>query len=94
MAYAAAKFTESCLKAMQGEPGIVECSYVFSHLTDLAFFASPLRLGPNGVEVCLCSPASQSLTCNWLVTAANAVHAPGVQSTSCLPAERFCIQSL
>lgn len=51
MAYAAAKFAESCLKALQGQPGIVECSYVFSHLTDLPFFASPLRLGPNGVEV-------------------------------------------
>lgn len=55
MAYAAAKFAESCLKALQGESGIVECSYVFSHLTDLPFFASPLRLGPNGVEVQLCS---------------------------------------
>ena len=62
MAYAAAKFAESCLRAMQGEPGIVECSYVFSHLTDLSFFASPLRLGPNGVEVKLCSLAAKLLT--------------------------------
>lgn len=62
MAYAAAKFTESCLRAMQGEPGIVECSYVFSHLTDLSFFASPLRLGPNGVEVKLRSLAAKLST--------------------------------
>ena len=51
MAYAAAKFAESCLKALQGEPGVVECAYVSSHLTDLPFFASPLRLDQNGVAV-------------------------------------------
>lgn len=50
MAYAAAKFAESCLSAMSGRPGVVECAYVESHLTDLAFFASQLRLGPNGVQ--------------------------------------------
>ncbi|KAL3160027.1 hypothetical protein ABBQ38_010412 [Trebouxia sp. C0009 RCD-2024] len=49
MAYAAAKFAESCLKAIQGEPGVVECAYVSSHLTDLPFFASPLRLDQNGI---------------------------------------------
>ena len=51
MAYAAAKFAESCLKAVQGEPGIVECAYVSSHLTDLPFFASPLRLNQNVIAV-------------------------------------------
>lgn len=51
MAYAAAKFAESCLKALQGEPGVVECAYVSSHLTDLPFFASPLRLDQNGIAV-------------------------------------------
>ena len=51
MAYAAAKFGESCLLAMAGTPGVVECAYVDSHLTDLPFFASSLRLGPSGVEV-------------------------------------------
>ena len=53
MAYAAAKFAESCLKALQGETGIVECAYVSSHLTDLPFFASPLRLDQNGIAVSL-----------------------------------------
>ena len=53
MAYAAAKFAESCLKAIQGEPGVVECAYVSSHLTDLPFFASPLRLDQNGIAVCI-----------------------------------------
>lgn len=51
MAYAAAKFTESCLKALQGESGVVECAYVSSHLTDLPFFASPLRLDQHGIAV-------------------------------------------
>ena len=51
MAYAAAKFAESCLKALQGEPGVIECAYVSSHLTDLPFFASPLRLDQNGIAV-------------------------------------------
>ena len=52
MAYAAAKFGEACLQAMAGTPNVVECAYVDSHLTDLPFFASQLRLGPSGVEVC------------------------------------------
>ena len=50
MAYAAAKFAESCLLALQGQ-SVVECAYVESHVTDLPFFASQVRLGRNGVEV-------------------------------------------
>ncbi|CAL5229306.1 g12607 [Coccomyxa viridis] len=49
MAYAAAKFAESCLLALQGQ-SVVECAYVESHLTDLPFFASQVRLGRSGVE--------------------------------------------
>eukprot|EP00884_Botryococcus_braunii_P001761 jgi/Botrbrau1/11586/Bobra.247_1s0007.1 len=50
MAYAAAKFAESCLRAMAGEAGVVECAFVQSGLTDVPFFASRLLLGPKGVE--------------------------------------------
>ena len=50
MAYAAAKFAESCLAAIGGQ-SVVECAYVESHLTELPFFASRVRLGPSGVEV-------------------------------------------
>ena len=51
MAYAAAVFAESCLRAMAGETGIVECAYVESYVVPgLPFFASQLRLGPNGVQ--------------------------------------------
>jgi malate dehydrogenase len=54
MAYAAAAFAESCLRAMAGQPGVVECAYVQSHAhTRLPFFASPLRLGRDGVEAIL-----------------------------------------
>lgn len=51
MAYAAAKFAEACLKALSGDPAVVECAFVASHLTELPFFASRVRLGPSGVEV-------------------------------------------
>ena len=63
MAYAAAKFAESCLRALQGEPGVIECAYVSSHLTDLPYFASPLRLDQNGVAVCLCPAVSAMFFC-------------------------------
>jgi len=50
MAYAAARFAESCLRAMAGEGGVVECTYVASTQTSLPFFASPVRIGRAGVE--------------------------------------------
>jgi len=50
MAYAAKQFATSCLRAMAGEQGIVECSYVASTLyTDVPFFSSPVRLGTDGI---------------------------------------------
>ncbi len=51
MAYAAAEFGHSCLRALAGDANIIECAYVESHLTELSFFASPVRLGPEGVQV-------------------------------------------
>ena len=51
MAYAAAEFADSCMRAMLDVEGIVECAYVQSSLTELPFFASPLRLGRNGIKV-------------------------------------------
>jgi malate dehydrogenase len=50
MAWAAARFADACLRAMSGEQGVVECSFVQSRLTSLPFFASPVRLGRKGVE--------------------------------------------
>merc|ERR1719431_1915860 len=50
MAYAAARFTDSLLKGMSGQEGVVECAYVQSDITEAPFFATPVVLGPNGIE--------------------------------------------
>ena len=50
MAYAAARFTDSLIKGMYGQEGVVECSFVDSDVTEAKFFATPVVLGPNGVE--------------------------------------------
>ncbi len=53
MAMAGARFTESLLKAAQGQSGVVEPTFVESPLYKdhgVDFFASKVELGPNGVE--------------------------------------------
>ncbi|BBN16708.1 malate dehydrogenase [Marchantia polymorpha subsp. ruderalis] len=50
MAYAAARFAESCMRALDGDPDVFECTFVQSELTDLPFFASRVKLGKKGVE--------------------------------------------
>ncbi|KAL3528391.1 hypothetical protein ACH5RR_007713 [Cinchona calisaya] len=50
MAYAAARFVESSLRALDGDSDVYECSYVQSDVTELPFFASRIKLGRNGVE--------------------------------------------
>lgn len=50
MAYAAARFTDSLIKAMKGQEGVVECAYVESNVTECTYFSTPLVLGPNGIE--------------------------------------------
>ena len=50
MAYAAARFTDSLIKGMKGQEGVVECAYVASTVTECTYFSTPLILGPNGVE--------------------------------------------
>jgi len=51
MAYAGYLFTKQMVRALNGEKGIVECSYVESKIVkDLSFFSSPVSLGPNGIE--------------------------------------------
>merc|ERR1711997_485555 len=49
MAYAAARFTDSLIKAMSGQEGVIECAYVASNVTEAAYFATPILLGPNGI---------------------------------------------
>ncbi|XP_046820890.1 malate dehydrogenase, mitochondrial [Vespa velutina] len=50
MAYAGARFTLSLLKALKGQQGIVECSYVRSDICNTKYFSSPVLLGKSGVE--------------------------------------------
>lgn len=50
MAYAAARMAGSCLGAMAGKDGVVECAFVKSDIVPgLDFFASRLRLGRDGI---------------------------------------------
>ena len=53
MAMAGARFAESLLKAAQGQQGVVEPTFVDSHLykdQGVDFFASKVELGPDGVQ--------------------------------------------
>merc|ERR1711971_1533106 len=50
IAYAAARFTDSLIKGMNGQEGVIECAYVQSDVTEAKYFATPLVLGPTGVE--------------------------------------------
>ncbi|KAL8749617.1 MAG: hypothetical protein Q9184_006739 [Pyrenodesmia sp. 2 TL-2023] len=50
---AGARFAESLLKAAQGQKGVIEPTFVDSPLykdQGVDFFASPVELGPSGVE--------------------------------------------
>ncbi|KAG2291645.1 hypothetical protein Bca52824_038314 [Brassica carinata] len=44
------KFADACLKGLRGDANIVECAFVATHVTELPFFASKLRLGRCGVN--------------------------------------------
>jgi malate dehydrogenase len=51
MAYAGARFTDRVLRALKGEKGLVECTYVESNVVPgLSHFSSPVELGPTGVS--------------------------------------------
>ncbi|XP_011162790.1 malate dehydrogenase, mitochondrial [Solenopsis invicta] len=50
MAFAGARFGISLIRALSGETGIIECSYVKSNVTDAKYFSTPILLGKNGLE--------------------------------------------
>jgi len=50
MAYAGARFAFSVIRGLNGEEGVVECSYVRSDVTDAKYFSTPVLLGKNGIE--------------------------------------------
>ncbi|KAF2318029.1 hypothetical protein GH714_041356 [Hevea brasiliensis] len=55
MAYGAARFVESSLRALDGDGDVYECTFVQSDLTELPFFASRVKIGKNGVEAIISS---------------------------------------
>lgn len=55
VAYAAARFVESSLRALDGDSYVYECAYVESNVTELPFFASRNKLGRKGVEAVISS---------------------------------------
>jgi len=50
MAYAGARFCFSLIRAIQGDDHVVECTYVRSDVTEAKYFATPCKLGPNGIK--------------------------------------------
>lgn len=50
MGAAVARFTQSLVKGLQGEEGVIDYAYVAIDGGDAAYFAHPVRLGKNGVE--------------------------------------------
>ncbi|KAA8517274.1 hypothetical protein F0562_017567 [Nyssa sinensis] len=55
MAYAAARFVESSLRALDGDGDVYECTFIQSELTELPFFASRVKIGRKGVEAVISS---------------------------------------
>ena len=60
VAYAAAKFTDSLLRAMNGERNIIEPAFIEQEYQGTRFFSSYVKLGKWGVEEPL--PIPQNLT--------------------------------
>lgn len=50
MAYAGALFADACLRGLNGVSDVVECTYVESSVTEVPFFSSKVKLGPEGVS--------------------------------------------
>ncbi|XP_064543673.1 malate dehydrogenase, mitochondrial-like [Drosophila montana] len=50
MAYAAANFVNSLLRAMNNEENVIECAYVASDVSEAEYFATQLLLGPKGIK--------------------------------------------
>jgi len=49
MAFAGARFTNSLIRAIQGEKGIIECSFVQVEGLETEYFALPVELGKEGI---------------------------------------------
>lgn len=48
---AGALFADACLRGLDGQKGVVECTYVESDVVPgIPYFSSKVELGPHGVE--------------------------------------------
>jgi len=56
MAYAGWRFTDSLVRALNGQTGIVECTYVQVEGMEVPFFGVPVELGKEGVHKILPLP--------------------------------------
>ncbi len=69
--YAGALFAEACLKGLNGQKNVIECSYVESTITDIPFFSSKVQIIARGaLEKMLstfCYNAS-AVECVWLLS--------------------------
>lgn len=65
MAYAGALFADACLRGLNGDPDVIECSYVASSITEVPFFSSKVKLGKNGELPSRAATKIQSVPCLW-----------------------------
>ena len=70
MAFAGAKWAISVMRALNGEKGVVECSFVESNVTDASFFSTPILFNKNGMEKNLGMPSGLTAFEEDLVKAA------------------------
>lgn len=69
MAYAGARFALSLVRAINGDPNVIECSYVRSDVTEATYFSTPLKIGKNGIESNLGLPKLNSYEKSLLAAA-------------------------
>ncbi|XP_024080904.1 malate dehydrogenase, mitochondrial-like isoform X1 [Cimex lectularius] len=70
MGFAATRFAVSLAKALSGQDNIIECAYLMSNIIpELPYFATPVQLGPCGVQKNLGIPDLSSYECCLLETA-------------------------
>jgi hypothetical protein len=67
MAYAGALFADACLRGLNGDPDVIECTYVASNITEVPFFSSKVKLGKNGKSNQ--HPACPLLLAGWCAAA-------------------------
>lgn len=50
MAFAGSRMVDAIMRAIKGQSNVVECSFVAYDYDEVHYFATPILLGPNGIE--------------------------------------------